>query len=146
MAPFFANQSCDPFQPRERPCEVGNYIRYAVDASGPADVQKAIAFAASNNIRLVIRNTGHGRLRVSGFIQQPIDPLRRLPGSLHGRRLPRSMDPPSQEYHSHTRIQGLRLQWSSIQGFEIMAAARDKGLVVVGGECPTVGIAGKISA
>ena len=60
MAPFFANQSCDPFQPRERPCELGNYVRYAVDASGPADVQKAIAFASSKNIRLVIRNTGHG--------------------------------------------------------------------------------------
>jgi hypothetical protein len=61
MAPFFANQSCDPFQPRERPCELGNYVRYAVDASGPADVQRAIAFAASRNIRLVIRNTGHGK-------------------------------------------------------------------------------------
>jgi hypothetical protein len=35
---------------------------------------------------------------------------------------------------------------AGVQGFEIMAAARDKGLVVVGGECPTVGIAGKVSA
>lgn len=64
MAPFFANQSCDPFQPRERPCELGNYVRYAVDASGPADVQRAIAFAASRNIRLVIRNTGHGECSI----------------------------------------------------------------------------------
>ena len=31
---------------------------------------------------------------------------------------------------------------AGVQGFEIMAAARDKGLVVVSGECPTVGIAG----
>lgn len=31
---------------------------------------------------------------------------------------------------------------AGVQGFEIMAAARDKGLIVVGGECPTVGIAG----
>lgn len=31
---------------------------------------------------------------------------------------------------------------SGVQGFEIMAAARDRGLVVVGGECATVGIAG----
>ena len=71
MAPFFANQSCDPFQPRDRPCELGNYVRYAVDASGPADVQKAIAFAASKNIRLVIRNTGHddlGRATGSGSL------------------------------------------------------------------------------
>jgi hypothetical protein len=62
MAPFFANQSCDPFQPRDRPCELGNYVRYSVDASGPADVQKTIVFAASKNIRLVIRNTGHDYL------------------------------------------------------------------------------------
>lgn len=60
MAPFFANQSCDPFQPRERPCELGNYVRYAVNASGASDIQRAIAFATSKNIRLVIRNTGHG--------------------------------------------------------------------------------------
>lgn len=31
---------------------------------------------------------------------------------------------------------------AGVQGFEIMAAARDKGLVVVGGECPTVGLVG----
>lgn len=31
---------------------------------------------------------------------------------------------------------------AGVQGFEIMAAAHEKGLVVVGGECPTVGIAG----
>lgn len=62
MAPFFANQSCDPFQPRERPCELGNYVRYAVKVSGVADIQRTIAFAASENIRLVVRNTGHGKL------------------------------------------------------------------------------------
>ena len=31
---------------------------------------------------------------------------------------------------------------AGVQGFEILAAARDKGLVIVGGECSTVGIAG----
>src|SRR4051812_10208965 len=62
MAPFFANQTCDPFQPRDRPCELGNYVRYAVNASRPSDVQNTIAFAASKNIRLVIRNTGHDYL------------------------------------------------------------------------------------
>ncbi|PQE07827.1 isoamyl alcohol oxidase protein [Rutstroemia sp. NJR-2017a WRK4] len=30
MAPFFANQSCDPWQPKSRPCTLGNYVRYAV--------------------------------------------------------------------------------------------------------------------
>ncbi|KAK8061450.1 hypothetical protein PG994_007816 [Apiospora phragmitis] len=62
MAPFFANQSCDPFQPRDTPCTLGNYVRYAVNATGPADVQAAVKFAQDNDVRLVIRNTGHDYL------------------------------------------------------------------------------------
>lgn len=59
MAPFWANQSCDPFQPETRPCELGNYVRYAINVTEPSDISKGIAFAAQNRIRLVIRNTGH---------------------------------------------------------------------------------------
>jgi hypothetical protein len=59
MAPFFANQSYDPWQPQSRPCELGNYVAYAVDVAGVEDVQATIAFARDKNIRLVIRNTGH---------------------------------------------------------------------------------------
>ncbi|KAI4951192.1 Zinc finger E-box-binding homeobox 1 [Alternaria rosae] len=131
MAPFFANQSCDPFQPRDLPCELGNYVRYAVDASGPADVQRAIAFAASKNIRLVIRNTGHdylgrstgaGSLAVWTHHLKDITHVPTFKGS---------------EYNGPAFKIG-----AGVQGFELMAASRDKGLVVVGGECPTVGIAG----
>ncbi|KAL1646202.1 Zinc finger E-box-binding homeobox 1 [Didymella pomorum] len=131
MAPFFANQSCDPFQPRERPCELGNYVRYAVDASGPADVQKAIAFAASKNIRLVIRNTGHDYLGRStgagslGIWTHHLKEITHVPA------------------YKGSGYSGAAFKLGAgVQGFEIMAAARDKGLVVVGGECPTVGIAG----
>ncbi|EQL02329.1 FAD binding domain-containing protein [Ophiocordyceps sinensis CO18] len=35
MAPLFANQSCEAFQPRSSPCTLGNYVKYAVDAEGP---------------------------------------------------------------------------------------------------------------
>lgn len=131
MAPFFANQSCDPFQPRDRPCELGNYVRYAVDASGPADVQKAIAFAASKNIRLVIRNTGHDYLgRSTGA------------GSLavwthHLKDITHVPAYKASGYNGPAFKIG-----AGVQGFELMAASRDKGLVVVGGECPTVGVAG----
>ncbi|KAF1925976.1 isoamyl alcohol oxidase [Didymella exigua CBS 183.55] len=131
MAPFFANQSCDPFQPRARPCELGNYVRYAVNASGPADVQKAIAFAASKNIRLVIRNTGHdylGRSTGAGSLAVWTHHLKNIT------HVPA---------YSDSGYSGAAFKLGAgVQGFEIMAAARDKGLVVVGGECPTVGIAG----
>ena len=62
MAPFFANESCDPFQPVARPCLLGNYVDYAVNLStsnAANEVATAIGFANENNIRFVIRNTGH---------------------------------------------------------------------------------------
>ncbi|KAF2127476.1 FAD-binding domain-containing protein [Dothidotthia symphoricarpi CBS 119687] len=131
MAPIFANQSCDPFQPRERPCELGNYVRYAVDASGASDVRLAIAFAALKNLRLVVRNTGHdylGRSTGAGSLAVWTHHLKNID-------LIQSYN--SSEYSGPAFKIG-----AGVQGFEIMAAARDNGLVVVGGECPTVGIAG----
>lgn len=56
--PIFANRSCDPFRPRTRACERGNYVRYAVAARGAEDVQAALAFAPRRNLRFVVRNTG----------------------------------------------------------------------------------------
>ena len=59
MAPFFSNQSCDPFSPQESPCTLGNYVNYAVNVSKPSDIVEGLAFATEHNIRLVVRNTGH---------------------------------------------------------------------------------------
>jgi hypothetical protein len=59
MAPFFANRSCDPFQPRDAQCVIGTYVQYAVNVSCADDVVAGIKFATERNIRLVIRNTGH---------------------------------------------------------------------------------------
>lgn len=59
MAPFFANQTCDPWTPESRPCTLGNYVSYAVNATCAADITAAVRFAAQRNIRFVIRNTGH---------------------------------------------------------------------------------------
>lgn len=59
MAPFFANMSCDPFTARGERCVLGTYVRYAVKATSALDVKLTVLFALANNIRLVIRNTGH---------------------------------------------------------------------------------------
>lgn len=128
---FFANQSCDPFQPRERSCELGNYVRYAVDASGPVNIQRTIAFAASKNTRLVIRNTGHdylGRSTGAGSLAVWTHHLKDITHI------------PAYKGSGYTGS-AFKLG-AGVKGFEIMAATRDKGLVVVGGECPTIGIAG----
>ncbi|EUC29960.1 hypothetical protein COCCADRAFT_7910 [Bipolaris zeicola 26-R-13] len=131
MAPFFANQSCDPFQPRDRPCELGNYVRYAVNASGPLDIQNAVNYATQKNIRLVIRNTGHdylGRSTGAGALAVWTHYLKSIT------YVPNYQ---SAEYTGPAFKIG-----AGVQGFELMAAARDRGLVTVGGECPTVGVAG----
>lgn len=59
MEAFFANQSCDPFTPQSTPCQLGNYVSYAVNVSNTQDVQTALLFARAANIRVVVRNTGH---------------------------------------------------------------------------------------
>jgi hypothetical protein len=59
MAPWFANETCDPFHPVSQPCTLGNYVTYSVNVSKPEHVSKTLAFAKENNIRVVIRNTGH---------------------------------------------------------------------------------------
>lgn len=131
MAPFFANQSCDPFTSKDKPCELGNYARYAVDASGARDVQWAIAFATLRNIRLVVRNTGHdylGRSTGAGSL------------AIWTHHLKDILFIPN---YSSASYKGTAVKvGAGVQGFEIMAAARDKGQVVVGGECSTVGLAG----
>lgn len=59
MQTYFANDSCDPFSLEASPCLMGNYVDYAVNVSSANDVIAAINFAKKNNIRFVIRNTGH---------------------------------------------------------------------------------------
>lgn len=59
MQEFWANNSCDPFTEQTSACTLGNYVSYAVDVSGPDDIISTLDFAKANNIRLVIRNTGH---------------------------------------------------------------------------------------
>lgn len=130
MAPYFANQSCDPFTAENRTCEYGNYVRYAVNVSTSADVVAAISFAKENNIRFVIRNTGHdylgrstgaGSLSVWTHYLKDIDFL--------------DWD---DEYYTGSAIK----VGAGVQGFDVFAATKDQGMVVVGGECPTVGLAG----
>ena len=59
MAPWFTNDSCDPYTQRSTPCELGNYVDYSINISSPADIAAGLQFAQTSNIRLVIKNTGH---------------------------------------------------------------------------------------
>ena len=63
MQTYFANQSCDPFTDRSKPCVLGNYVSYAVKVKCTADVAAALRFAKEHNIRIIVRNTGHEYVR-----------------------------------------------------------------------------------
>jgi hypothetical protein len=62
MAYPFTDNSCNPWLQPNTTCTLGGQVVYSVNATGVDDVQKTIRFASRNNIRLVIRNTGHDYL------------------------------------------------------------------------------------
>lgn len=130
MAPFFANQSCDPFLPKSAQCVIGSYIQYAVNAGGASDYQKTIEFTKKNNIRLVIRNTGHdyiGKSTGAGAVGIWTHNLKNIE---------------ILDYHSPYYTGKAMKMGAGIQVFEADEAAHAQGLVVVGGNCQTVGLAG----
>lgn len=130
MAPFFAYQSCDPFTAPSKPCTLGNYVAYAVAAESAADVVATVNFARKNNIRFVIRNTGHdylGRSTGAGALSVWTHKLKSI----------EFKEWKDQHYQGSAAKVG-----AGVQGFDTLSAGLAKGRVIVGGECPTVGLAG----
>ena len=131
MAQVFANNSCNPFSPPDAPCLIGTAPRYAVDAQDAADFQKTLEFVNRHNIRLVIRNSGHdylGRSTGAGSLAiwtQHMKSMEMLP-----------------EYKS-TGYTGLAIKMGAgVSALEAYEFANSNGVAVVGGNCPTVSIAG----
>ncbi|ORY57253.1 uncharacterized protein BCR38DRAFT_461393 [Pseudomassariella vexata] len=131
---YFNNYTCDSFTPKSKPCELGNYVSYVVNVTGAADVQAAIAFAKKNNVRLVIKNTGQDLLGKSTG-----------KGGLslwtHNLKSTRFIPHYSESYYKGPAIK----LGAGIKGFEAYAAANAAGHSIIGGSCPTVGIAGGYS-
>ncbi|KAI1490699.1 putative alcohol oxidase [Biscogniauxia mediterranea] len=129
-APGFANLSCDPFLPREDRCIVGTYVRYAVDARSVSDYKTVLQFATTHNIRLVIRNTAHdflGKSTGAGALALWTHNLKNIDVLDYEK--------------SYYRGKALKVS-AGIQLFEAYQTAHDHGLTIVGGTCPTVGLAG----
>lgn len=130
MAPFFANQSCDPFLPQNARCVIGSYIQYAVNATGASDYQKTIEFVQKHNIRLTIRNTGHdynGKATGAGAVGIWTHHMKSITIT---------------DYQSSNYTGKAMKMGAGVQAYEAYATAHAHGLVIVGGNCPTVGIAG----
>lgn len=130
MAPFFANQSCDPFTAQGKPCTLGNYVRYAVAAETAQDIIATINFARRKNIRFVVRNTGHDYLARStgaGALSVWTHKMKSIEWKDY-----------NDKYYKGTAVK----IGAGVQGFDLLNEGLKVNQIVVGGECPTVGPAG----
>lgn len=131
MASWFANNSCNPYTSPASQCVIGTHVRFAVNATGVADYQATLSFAAKRNIRLVIRNTGHdyfGKSTGAGALELWTHYLKQIEVLSN---------------YSSAAYKGAALKLGAgVQAFEAYEAADATGLAVVGGDCDTVGIAG----
>ncbi len=131
MAYPFSNNSCNPFLAPNTPCTNGYLAAYTINATDASDLQTGISFAARRNIRLTIRNTGHDYLgKSTGAYSLTV------------------------WTHHMKSLELIRNYWTAgyvgpaikmgagVEGIEAYNYAHGNGLVVVGANCPTVGLAG----
>ncbi|CDM36385.1 FAD-binding, type 2 [Penicillium roqueforti FM164] len=147
MAATVANETCDAFTPRSKPCTLGAMVLYAVNASSPDDFIQTIRFSQERNIRLVIRNTGHEYASSSNNAMLSL--------IMHPSYLGKSTGAGALSIWTHylkdidflnytnAHYTGPAMRMAAgVQGTDINKAAYLKGLVIVAGECSTVGPAG----
>lgn len=117
-------------------CYQGSVPGHMINVSSVEDIQIALQAAQKSRIPVVIKNTGHdwkGRSSAPGSLGLWIHHLRPRPV------LDRSFKPTNcQDHPTETVIRfGGGEQWAAVYDF-----ANQNGLAVLGGTCPTVGIAG----
>ena len=56
---YFTNDTCRPTTNPSDSCTLGNYPVLVLTARTAAHIQAGVNFARQNNLRLIIRNTGH---------------------------------------------------------------------------------------
>ncbi|KAF7951304.1 hypothetical protein EAE96_006625 [Botrytis aclada] len=119
-------------------CSIGDAPRYVVNATTPEDVAKGVAFARKNNVRLVVRNTGHdllGRSTGYGSLEVWIRYLRQGI-NFQDTYLPSDGCTASKWEGSVFQIAGGYV-WE-----DVYAEATKRNVIVVGGGDPTVGCIG----
>ncbi|POS77367.1 hypothetical protein DHEL01_v204246 [Diaporthe helianthi] len=112
-------------------CTQGGYSLYSVNISNVAQIQLAVNFARSLNLRLVVKNTGHdynGRSTGYGALSLWTHNLKDI-------RFISSYE--TQDYSGPAFKLG-----AGVQGFELYEAAEAHGLTTISGICPTVGVVG----
>ncbi|KAF2458352.1 FAD binding domain protein [Lineolata rhizophorae] len=130
MAPFFTNNSCNPFLPANVSCTLGNYVSYSVNASDAEDYQKTMHFTRRHNIRLVVKNTGHdynGKSTGAGAVSIWTHNMKDI-----------EMQTYSSSYYNGKAVK----MGAGVEVHELYEFADAHDVIAVGGNCPSVGVVG----
>jgi len=131
MTPWYAGNSCIPTTNPSLPCTQGGYPTYVLNATGPRDIQAAVNFARNNNVRLVIKNTGHdfaGKSAGAGALSIWTHYIKEIQFV---------------ERYNRFSWSGAAIKaGSGVQASELYSATKTYGVTCVGGEGATVGVAG----
>lgn len=130
MAPYWLNNSCNPFSGPNGSCTLGNTPVFAIDVNSADTVAAGLRFARKHNIRLSIKNTGHdytGKSNGQGSLELWMHHLKDI----------------SFFHYNSTGYTGPAAKaGAGTQFFEVYKAASDHNVRVVGGYCPSVGMVG----
>ncbi|KAI5805293.1 FAD binding domain-containing protein [Peziza echinospora] len=130
---FWSNRTCTQTQDPNAPCTKGTYPEYVIKANTVADIQAGVNFARENNVRLIIKNTGHD------FMGKSIGPgsLSIWTHQLTDIEIIDKYDDPSTDYTGSAVKLGAGWQIRDIYN-----KLGEIGKVIIAGECPTVGFSG----
>ncbi|KAI0469377.1 FAD/FMN-containing isoamyl alcohol oxidase-like protein MreA [Xylaria cf. heliscus] len=130
MSLYWTNNSCSAFTGSDGVCSSGNLAQYALNINGPTDVITGIQFAQGHNIRLTIKNTGH-------------DFLGRSAGASSLALWTHNLKNITFLNYSSTAYSGPAVRiGAGVEYDDLYPVASARGLRVVGGSCPTVGVVG----
>ncbi|WYZ38303.1 hypothetical protein EsH8_III_000217 [Colletotrichum jinshuiense] len=133
MSPIYQGGTCQPQNAANNAtCELGGFPLYSVKATNVAQIQLAINFARSLNLRLVVRNTGHDFLgKNTGAGSLSI-----WTHNLKGVKFIKN-------YKSAGGYEGPAFKLGAgVQVSELYEAANKEGYTAIGGECRSVGVTG----
>ncbi|KAF2404867.1 putative FAD binding domain protein [Trichodelitschia bisporula] len=133
---LWESPGCGITTPPSAPCPQGRVPVYAVAATTESDVQTAVRFAATHNLYLVVKNTGHDHLgRSSGAGSFGI-----WTHGLKGRTWHSSFVPEGAP--AGTKGQAAVTLRAGEQWLDVYADAGARNVTVTGGSARTVGAAG----
>lgn len=132
MWPIFQGRTCLAYDRPNGTCNLGGFPAYAVKIKTVAQIQLTLNFARNNNLRLVIKNTGHdylGKSLGAGALSIWTHNLKDIEFIEH--------------YKSDSGYEGKALKvGAGVTVREVYKAAHKYEITVLGGICESVGYAG----